>query len=273
MAFLTLDGLTIEVRDGTFRQTTDDLRDEGRAEDGSWVESETATKREWMFQTTPMTPSNAVAHRGWLNGWGHRFPFDSTKYSSKVLGPNAGGTHSISAVQSKFGGSSLLVGSGSTIVYAFGSAYSSAWSISAWKYTSGAAWAHYGLTSGSTQYKAGAAHTPTGSDSVALWAAMSSGSLTLDGQDEGGVNTASAYYDHLVVRPYVMTAAMFAAEAAATSAHPGLPKLAAVIGETSGTTISTNVYSRVVEETHIQVRIGSTFYPDARILTVRLKEA
>ena len=273
MAFLTLDGLTIEVRDGTFRAAPDDIRDEARAEDGSWFESETAAKREWVFQTVPLTPANALAHEGWLNGRGHTLAFDSTKYSSKILGPNAGGTHSLSAVQSKFGGFSLLVGSGSTIVYNFGSGYSSLWSISAWKYTSTPAWVHYGLTSAGTQYKAGAAHTATGSDSVALWAAMSSGSLTLDGQDQGGVNTASAFYDHVVVRPYVMTAAMFAAEAAATSARPGLGKVAAVIGHTSGQTISTNVYPRITDQTYVQVNIGGTFYPDARVFTVRLKEA
>lgn len=271
--FLTLNGLAVEIADGRFTGDPDDLLDEGRAEDGTFFRTEISRKRRYQFTTTILTPSEAEALKGWVDGRGDLFSFNSTKYGSKAYGPSAGGTHSISSSEKKFGASSLLVGSGSTISYAFGSEYSSAYSYAAWKRTASNVFTHYGITSAGTQYKAGSTHTATGSDGVTLWSSMSTGTLTLDGQDIGGVNSASAYYDHLVVVPYVMTAAMFAALAADSSGIPGLPRLTAVVGSTAGTTVTMTAHGKVTGEEFMQAVIDGTFYADARVLSGVLHEA
>lgn len=236
MPFLTVNGLTVQVRKDSWSESNDDVQTTGRAVNGTYFRDVVAYKRGWTGETPILTGTTAAALRDWIKGRGDYASFESSTRTSRGLTPSGTGTANTSTSEKKFGTRSLLISSGGTAAYAFGSGYASRWTVCVWKRTASNVFTHYAIDDAGTQYKAGAVHTPSGSDSVANWLTSSSGTFTLLGKDIAGTNSASAYYDELVVVPYRMTSTQIAALAARTAALSSVPSAVLVGGDCVGGT-------------------------------------
>jgi hypothetical protein len=227
MPYATLNGLEVPFLEGTLTKTPVNIGSSSRVISGKYFQGVTSRTTDFEGATIPLVEEDHDFLRDFVEGRGHLWSFNEDKFSGDGLGPNAGGTSSISTTEKKFGAASLLIGSGSSIEYELGSAFASGsqWTISVWKRTASNTFTHYAILDDGTQYKAGAVHTPSGSDDVTNWLSMTGSNLTIEGKDIAGTNSASAYYDQLVVRPFRMSAEAILAEASATVAFPALPHL------------------------------------------------
>lgn len=223
MAFLTLNGFTVSILDGSAELSEEEIGSSTRAFSGHIVQSTRARARVLSAQTPILSATDAKALVGLLKGEGHYFGF-ADEYSSRGAGPS-GGTYTVSS-------GNLTVLSGNDVT--FDTSSGAAWSIIAF-YAGDA----YTLDSTNTQYKNGT--TTTGNEDMFE---VPGGSLEVYGAAAGGVPTTMTW-DWIAVAPYVLTAAMHATFSSVAS-FSELPVLAA-----SGTVFgagSTPVYMRLQYE-------------------------
>lgn len=191
--FLRINGIPLAVLDGSAGLSVEEIGGLERAVDGTAITNRRAVKGSWGFTLAHSAAATALAWRDLLLGRGHRWAFDSHLYSSKGLGPSSSSGATISATQSKFGGSSLkIVDTGSYVAAALPSG--SPWTVLLWRYVAG--WKHYAVTSAGTKYEDGVAGVYT-----TTWLSVSSGSVTL-----ANAEGADRYYDDLVVLPCIVPA-------------------------------------------------------------------
>lgn len=229
MAFLTVNGLTISVKDaGASIQRAGFGASNGRSFSGTVSPERLSLIRSFEIETTMDTLENQRSLAGLIGGEGHYWAFDTNLYSSKGLPPNSGYTITMSATGGQVGGY-VQVTSAQTLAYDY--TLNSDFTMMVWK-KEGVNWLHYAYvydvaTTTVTQYKGGAPHTPAGADNITNWYAYSSGTHTFQGKDISGTN-GNAPYDDLVIVPYAMTASMVAAFYALTNGgtpFSSLPKL------------------------------------------------
>lgn len=208
MAFLTINGWDIPIADGNASMAYRQLGRQSRSYTGILSGTYRAKVREWQVQTTIQDESASEAIEGLIDGTGHTWTFDNDLYSSKGLGPVSGYTATVAAAGGKVGGM-LTVVSNTNIAWWATSAHVP-WTFMTWKKDLVGTWRHYALTVTGTQYKDGAVHVPGAGDTILNWSAESSGAFTIIGKGIDGVN-ANAYYDDMVVVPYIMPAEQIAA--------------------------------------------------------------
>jgi len=213
MPYLTLSGFEVSVstQGSSYERTA--LGGETRAFGGQLVPERRSISRKLVAETPIGGREEHRALAGLVQGDGHKWNFDADLYSSKGLGPQAGYAITMSATGGVISGYVQVTSAGSLT---YRKIQPGDYSVMVWKYV-GAAWIQYALvfdmSAGSTtQYKAGAPHTPAGSDNILNWFAYSTGTgdFTLSGKDIAGTN-ANSRYDELVIVPYAMTAAMVSA--------------------------------------------------------------
>lgn len=186
MAFLTINGFTVSILDGSADVSEEAIGSEARAFSGHLVQSTRARARMFSGTTPILSATDARALLGLLKGDGHYFGF-ADEYSSRGAGV-ASGTYTIASDQ-------LTVNSGLSVT--FDTNVGSLWSIVA-HYAGDT----YTLDSSNTQYENGG--TTTGNDDMFI---VSSGDLTVEGQNQGGAS-ATKVWDWIAVVPYVLTTAM-----------------------------------------------------------------
>jgi len=229
MAFLTINGLTISVKDaGATIQRAGFGVLNGRSFSGTAAPERSSLIRSFEVETTMDTMDNQRSLAGLVGGEGHYWAFDADLYSSKGLPPDTGYTITMSATGGQVGGY-VQVTSGQTLTYSY--ATSSDFTMMVWK-KEGVNWLHYAYvydvaTTTVIQYKSGAPHTPAGTDNITNWYAFSSGTHTFRGKNIAGTD-GNAPYDDLVIVPYAMTPTMVASFYALTNGgvpFSSLPKL------------------------------------------------
>jgi hypothetical protein len=111
MPFLQINGITVPVAEWSRSQRP--IGDSGRAFSGQQRSTRRALKRSWRITTTPLTRVTAEALLALLQGQGDAWAFDSDLYSAKGNAMSSGTGIAVSAIQSKYGASSLaLTGDG-----------------------------------------------------------------------------------------------------------------------------------------------------------------
>lgn len=188
MAFLTLNGITVQVADGSFKKDVDVVGGgRERALSGALRSTFIANKRKWSGATAPLPPAEAEAWRRLLLGECDAVGWDANLYSGRGLPPAVStGAARSSTAPVKFG---LYLSVGTTpVVYNF--ALGAVWSYSVWRNNAGA-WQHYIVRSDGAKWFAGGRNDAT----VAPLAVDGTGNVTLP---------ASQKYDELVVFPFLV---------------------------------------------------------------------
>ncbi len=215
MSFLAINGVELRVAVDSFSEKPREIGEHDTSFNGTGVVSRQGTKRDCAFETVLFTPTEGRAWDKLLRGEGHVWSFDSSFYSSKGLGPNAGYVATILAGSAKFGASQLSL-TATTGTITFATQLGSTWSLMFWRYESGA-WHHYIICSDTTEYYDGAAGAY-----ATTWIAVSGGSVTITNATGSAV-----LYDDLVVLPFVVPATWAAIWGVAATAFPSLPSLSA----------------------------------------------
>lgn len=192
--------------------------------------------RQEVNQTIPDTQVNTQFYRNLINGFGARWAFDDAVVISGVYNgqysddgieatftAGTGGATQISTAQARWGVASMLVFHGTAGVFSTATFpmpndgqtgdVASGWTILVWRYES-AAWNWYTLelqAGVAAQYKNGAYVGST----LPSWMSVSNGVLTITGSGQ----SADAYYDDLVILPYVVPSAFIAGQYTFASAQ------------------------------------------------------
>lgn len=148
MPFATINGITLPIRDGSLKQSTQEIGERGQAFDGTAYQAVRARKRKWQFSTPPMSQADSLAWSALIGGQGVNWSFEADTYSLQGHAATTSGSPGTSASQKKFGARSLLMGAGATASWSLG--FGAQWSIAYWHYAS--SWAHIVKTSGGTTY-------------------------------------------------------------------------------------------------------------------------
>ncbi len=91
MPFLTVNEITVPTHVRRANERLEVVGDQARAFDGSWLETRTAEKRVWEFQTPILAQAEGEAWKRLLEGQGHNWTFDVDRFSDgKGLGPSVG---------------------------------------------------------------------------------------------------------------------------------------------------------------------------------------
>lgn len=272
MPFLTVNGLELEVLDEQADERNDSVESWERSAGFALTGTTYARKRKWTVQTPPLTLAEAQAYIGWVQGLGHYWSFDYPylKYSTEGgVAPTLGGSSAVSTSTPKFGTRCLNVASGQNCV--FPTSFSDTdmtWAL--WKRPSSGSgsgtYNHFAQVRGSsnTSYVDG---SPA---SISSWFSVSSGDLTIQGEDNAA-SAAEARYDEILIVPYQMTADMVAALAARTSAIVPFPFVSVagdMIPEAAGVTCK-GLYTG---SEYLQAALGGTFQSNLRRVTFDLIE-
>jgi hypothetical protein len=251
MPFLTVNGLAASVAEDSMKETPRDIGSTETAFDGTLRKSRQSTKTDLEYETPPMSSADALAWRGLLTGKGEVWSFDSSLYGSKGLGPSASTAATVSAAQSKFGGSSLrLVGTTGTITYPV--SIPVAFTVMYWNKINAAAWKHSIFASDGSSFENGIQGVfthPLLTVSVASTVVLAE------------TNAWTSYVDDLVVFPFVIPPSWAAVFGVAATAFPSLPKLTlggdiiqessrTVLGDVSGTKPLRGILNGVNAVTH-----------------------
>jgi hypothetical protein len=214
MAYLTISGFEVPVAAGSSSFDNSELGSRSQAFSGQQLPEARSLTRGLTLKTALESKADALPLMGLIQGDGHAWAFDSSLYSSKGLGPQAGYTVTMSATGGVTGGGYVQVTSAQTLGYRY-LTYGD-FSVMVYKYTGGA-WHQYVYTmdrsSGTvTQYKDGATHSPVAGDSILNWFTYTSSTsdFAFAGKDIDGTN-GNSRYDQLVIVPWLMTASMVAA--------------------------------------------------------------
>jgi len=290
MAYLTLEGMTVKAKVGSFRALEPELIAPAEPSlRGHARRGEIAQRRAWVF-TVPAQAFSSWSPLAWLlraRGW--TFSFNKGVYSDRTgLGPNAGYAASFitSSPTPKFGTRALRVSSsGGSIPWNATLQRSNCWSASWWhNYNNSPAntWTHYAVvcdagsytvyTNGAVTY--GPSSTPPTSPAN-FSASVTDGTLTfaLLGKQTNGTNTALSNYDDLAILPWAMPSALVSAtyNSGTGRAWTGLPFLTLSGDCVGGESIV--VDPRLQDAELRQLILSATRASNAAEVTVRLTEA
>ena len=120
MAYLTLNGITIPVAIESPTLAYNDIGTRGRGFSGQPYSNIQKRKRNWTFETTPLTEMEALAFEGVINGTGDFWSFDSDTSSSKGLVDTSSAPASVSASSPLFGDKSLITSTSTSTRYTAG---------------------------------------------------------------------------------------------------------------------------------------------------------
>lgn len=214
MAFLTINGWTIPILDGSFSVQDVDVGQRGPGYSGASRDARRAIGLQVRATAVVQGHHLAMPLEELLRGKGHHFPFDETLYaesgSGVGVGPEAGYSATLvtAAPAPKYGTRCLKVPSGTTISWIVDEKWyadygQGEYTIMFW-FWNGASWDHYIMTSapnGTSSYKNGVYATPAPSNYQVTETSPGLLTVELQGQNAAGVN-ADAYFDDLVILPY-----------------------------------------------------------------------
>lgn len=178
MAWLNLNG--VEIVASETAGASDPPREIGGASeeafDGTMRQTRLATKRDITCETTPMTIEDALAVDGLVRGLGHVWSFESSVYSSKGLGPAAGGAIiRETGIFQKYGNARAKVQGLTEYDVGLDARYT----LLAWKLNAqGDAFDHWALLDTGTWYKNGSVHAAPSP----LWGNVGSGAVFLEAE-------------------------------------------------------------------------------------------
>lgn len=261
MPFLTVNGLTLSVADGSAKESFEEIGDTSRAFDGTLRRSRLTRKRILSVDTAPMLATDAYAWEQLLAGEGHTWSFNTSLYSSKGLGPNASTGLTVNATAPQFGAGMMRVaaaGTPNTAVFATG--LGSVWTVAVWVSVAAGPWGHFVVRSDGAKWVNGVRN-----DGAATAFLVVSGSVTLSGHTTDTVD-----YDDLVVLPYAVPDAWPETWGVATSAFSALPALTLggdVVPEGTRTVMGSVEVSDVG-----QMTLGGSWRDNARVIAVTFSE-
>jgi hypothetical protein len=259
MAFLTINGIEIPVREGTLDETIREIGATTPAFDGTMRRTRQAVKHDLEFKTTPLEATEAYAWDSLIRGLGHHWSFDSSLYSSKGLGPDAGYVATQSGAGGKFTGRLSVTATTGTIT--FSNAWSGgAWTYMVWRFESGA-WHHYTADSTGRKWLDGVRNDAA----VTTWASLPSGTITL-----ANTTGSAVLYDDLVVVPYLLPTTwppIFGVAAVAFSDLSRLTLAGDALPEATSRTVQGDASA-----TFVKAVIGGSFRTNGRVLSVKLTE-
>lgn len=190
-SFLTVNGVTLPVAQGSVRETIRDIGTTETAFDGSMLRQRLATKYDLELETTPAVGATAFAWQQLLRGEGNHWSFNSTFYSSKGIGPSSTtGCSLVSSPTPAYGAKCLDITGGNSFVVA---GYTSGGTVTTllWRYESGA-WHHYIIDGNAVSvYRDGSSY----GGSIAAWFSATGGNITLTGAGD---------FDDMTVLPFYM---------------------------------------------------------------------
>lgn len=231
MPIISLNGYSLNVAPGSIRRGS--IEEIGPVEGSykGWTRDAVRARRRTWSGTIPYEVSaTQEAVEQLITGRAHHFPFDSGLYSDKSgLGPNSGYSVTLAATAPtpKFGAYRCQVTSGSAVAWTCDVPIANTWSM-AWWFSTGGAWTHYCVTSRAgtvTRYVSGAVSGATLAN-YSVTTSGTSGTFSLLGKDTAGTNSATAYFDDLVIFPTcALNANLVTAFAASTIAQSSLPFL------------------------------------------------
>lgn len=285
-SFLQLNGVNWPVSTDQAQPKDVEIGQTIRAIDGTEVGTRRALKREWKLKTIPYSPTDALAFRYAVRGEGHHWSFDSNSptgtylYSDKGLLNSASSgtlTYATSTPSPKFGAGELEISSGGSVTWAAlvgedGNTAGS-WSVIVWFYN-GSSWDGYAVSyngSSYVQYKNGVVGLPA----LPGFISASGSGLALLGKGYGGSNQV-AYFDDLVVLPYLARPADLAVWSGATAAFAPLPKVG--LSGTMVSALSPNapayVYGTIdgIDEMFVNTGDGNGVYPTGQRISFSLRE-
>ncbi len=280
MAFLTINGHTIDVYHDGFDRETTDVQTFNRTEGMSYEGALYAAKRQWAF-TIPWEPSEqkSISDRDWIKGRGHYWTFErvdgaTTRFNKYSADGGPGFDANIGAGTAYHGthGAKINSGDSSTVTVGFGS--EGRHSVSVWKRNSSSSYVlmTFVYNGTATSYFASNANGTTATAAfpwMSYSAVSGSMTVTLQGENEGGTS-ATTHYDGLWVVPYALTTPQITARLNRTAAEPVFPHV-----EMDGTCLE-DIYAITVKgfvlgEEMTEVRSGGTA-AFARMLKVQLVE-
>lgn len=138
MPALTLNGITIPIARDSGQLSWNVVQDEVTTYDGTLRRTVRSRKRKWEFKTTPQTQSLSNFYRRLMNGEGHYWSYDSSRYSSKGMGPTSE-TLASNAVFAKYGANSMYLSSPNGAIL-YPTAYGTSWTAIFWKYSVAGTW-------------------------------------------------------------------------------------------------------------------------------------
>jgi len=187
MAFLTLNGITIDCIATRGKEQWDVIGDKARAPDGSYRETRTAEKRWWEFETKLLVQETAEAVKRFILGQGYHWTWDADLYSDGKGLINSAGTGTPAVASGKFS-NKLQVTSAQQLTYPCGLA--TKWLIMGWRLDG--TWKHYAFNSDGDKWEDGT----TFGGSID-WFSESSGDVLVG-------DASNAYdLDDLVVLPFL----------------------------------------------------------------------
>lgn len=218
---LLINQLPFAVKDGTARKASPEEIGGSRVRSygGSLMSSRRALKRSYSVGSSLMLESEARAWQGLLLGEGHYWSFNSSLYSSKGLGPDAGYNASFSASGGKFGAGRLIVPD-STGTISFDTRLGNNWTVMLYRKESGV-WVHYVVNSDGDNWRNGVLNGGI-VDPADFLDVSGGGAVTLFELD-----VSDRDFDDLVAVPYVFLPAWSALRSAATQAWGATPSLSA----------------------------------------------
>ena len=263
MSFCTINGITLPIREGSLKQSVQEIGERGQAFDGTAYQAVRARKRKWQFSTPPMTQADSLAWSALLNGDAVNWSFEVDAYSQQGHAATITGSAARTTTAYKFGAASLLIPYSPSSSAAWNVGVGPAWTVACWRrYYNGAAWLwnHRVTTSTGIYYSGGVATTDGNPPTV------SSGVLTL----AGGLSSQPLYYDDLWILPAVVPtswpAQMYAHNAQLVDASGFtlggdiVPAAVACVGQVTGSKV-------------LQGIVGGSFVSNAVELEIEITEA
>ena len=268
MAFLQINGVTIDVADGGASVGYEKFGAVDRSYMGKLRGTRRSKVRRWSISTIVSDPAVAAAIEGMINGDGQVWSFDNDLYSSKGLGPQSGYGVTVSATGGKYGGH-VSVDSGTSLIFdpSLGAV---PFTVMIWK-KSGATWDHYGIDSLGVQYKNGAVHAPIVADDVLNWFTQSLSTFAIEGKTQAGV-AAAAPYDDLLILPYLSPLSQVQAIYGLGSAHPSTPQVLVGGDIVSNDIAPVYAIGDVAEAEFVQGSFGGSFQNNLHRLKLTLRE-
>jgi len=243
MSFLTLNGLEVQVLDGSAKRNVGDVGPRGRSHNGVIRDGRRSEFVSLDLSTPVLAEDDAHVVEHLIRGSGWHFSFDESLYSEgNGLGPDAGYTAALvtASPAAKYGTSSLNVNSsGGSVSWTASLLYASTWSMSWWYNFNNADpaiddWTHYVVVRDGGYYTVYTDGAVTYGPSLTLPTAPTNFTVTESGLDvtfsllgkkADGTNSAVVYYDDLVFVPWVMNQAMVTAIVDSLIAFSDLPFL------------------------------------------------
>lgn len=223
MAFATIHGIEVPIRDRTWKQSPIYVGDRRvRHNGGGLIDGRTVLKWSWSGATPVLDNADATAIIGLLNGDGHVFSFDVDIYSAKGL-IWTGSTPTVQATNVKYGAKAgeILTATTSTISPGY-SGFDQ--TVLVWRRPGAGSFDHYGITRTAAGVIAEVKNGVVGAFTTSNWITFGASSISLLGKNDAAVNT-TIQVDDLVVLPFLLSTAQIQAVFAQTRAWADLPQL------------------------------------------------